>query len=452
MTSRARQHHCPRARPAGIVLALLPVVCAAAAPPETDEMAIAALSSIPASLTIDGAVRLATTRGYDVLAAEAAIRASEGDVRTAGAVANPIASGSIGRASGYDPSLCAGCSNIAWSAALQDPAALSDLVSGKRGLRIRAAQTALEAVAHDRSEAIRQLTFATRSQYIQVARNDAAVELAVTVAGLYEEVRALTETRLRAGAVSSAELARAETAKFEAEQDLTSARLALATARAELAFLLGARGPTPAFAVDRGVLRWRALPRLPGTDDLVAQSLGLRPDMLAAERRVAAAQASQASIRRRRVPDVGVQLEANGMGTGQNAISPPTLSLGLTLAPPLAYRLQGELQRARAELDARVVDRNRVAARIETDVRSAGEALRSADERVRRMTERLEPAARRARDLVRLQWEKGAASFLELLDAQRTYVANAAEMLQDQADDWTAVFALEQAAARELLP
>ena len=67
------------------------------------------------------------------------------------------------------------------------------------------------------------------------------------------------------------------------------------------------------------------------------------------------------------------------------------------------------------------------------------------------MTDRLEPTARRARDLVRLQWEKGAASFLEFLDAQRTYIANAAEMLQDQADYWTAVFALEQAAARDIL-
>ena len=452
MTSRARKHEHPRAIPAGFLLTLLPVVCAAAAATDADEMAIPGPSSLPARLTIDDAVRLATTRGYDVLAAEAAMRASEGDVRTAGALANPIVSGSLGRAFGYDPSLCAGCSNIAWSASLQDPAALSDIISGKRGLRVRAAQTALEAVGYDRSEAIRQLTFAARSQYMQVARNDAAVVLAQTVAGLYEEVRALTETRLRAGAVSSAELARAETAKFEAEQDLTSARLALATSRAELAFLLGARGPTPAFAVDRAALSWRALPRLPALDDLVAQALGLRPDMLAAQRRVVAAQAALDSMRRRRVPDVGVQLEANGMGTGQNAISPPTLSLGLSLAPPLAYRLQGELQRARAELDARVVDRNRVAARVETNLRTAGEALRSADERVRRMTDHLEPAARRARDLVRLQWEKGAASFLELLDAQRTYVANAAEMLRDQADYWTAVFALEQAAARDLLP
>src|SRR6201999_1110532 len=105
-----------------------------------------------------------------------------------------------------------------------------------------------------------------------------------------------------------------------------------------------------------------------------------------------------------------------------------------------------------AELDARTVERDRLAARIETDVRQGYESLRSADDRVRRMTARLEPTARRARDLVRLQWEKGAASFLELLDAQRTYIANAAELLANQEEYWIAVFALARARAKELLP
>ena len=271
MTSRGRQRECLRSiptstpAPSNLGPGFAPwlddprafVRCCAAAGARAGDIQDPSL--IPARLTIDDAVRLATTRGYDVLAAEAAIRASEGDVRAAGAVANPILGGSIGRAFGYDPSLCAGCSNVAWAVSAQDPSALSDLVSGKRGLRIRAAQTALEAVGHDKSDAIRQLVFATRSQYIRVARAEAAVELALTVVGLYEEVRTLTETRVRAGAVSAAELARAETAKLEAEQDLTAAHLALVSERAEFAFLLGARGPTPGFGIDRDVLRWRAL-------------------------------------------------------------------------------------------------------------------------------------------------------------------------------------------------
>jgi cobalt-zinc-cadmium efflux system outer membrane protein len=63
----------------------------------------------------------------------------------------------------------------------------------------------------------------------------------------------------------------------------------------------------------------------------------------------------------------------------------------------------------------------------------------------------LERAAR-ARDLVRLQYEKGAASLFELLDAQRTFLGTQNEYLQTLNDYWIAVFQLEQATGLELYP
>ena len=64
---------------------------------------------------------------------------------------------------------------------------------------------------------------------------------------------------------------------------------------------------------------------------------------------------------------------------------------------------------------------------------------------------RLLDRARRARDLTALQYEKGATSLLDYLDAQRTYIAVNAEYLQDLANYWDAVFQLEAASATELL-
>jgi len=58
--------------------------------------------------------------------------------------------------------------------------------------------------------------------------------------------------------------------------------------------------------------------------------------------------------------------------------------------------------------------------------------------------------ARKARDLVQVQYEKGAASLLDLLNAQRTYTATHGEYAQDLANYWIAVSLLEQATAREL--
>ena len=74
----------------------------------------------------------------------------------------------------------------------------------------------------------------------------------------------------------------------------------------------------------------------------------------------------------------------------------------------------------------------------------------SARSRVDRMQSHLLPQAARARDLVKLQYEKGAASLFEFLDAQRTYLATQSEFLQNLNDFWTAVFQMEQASGMEL--
>ena len=68
------------------------------------------------------------------------------------------------------------------------------------------------------------------------------------------------------------------------------------------------------------------------------------------------------------------------------------------------------------------------------------------------MEGRLLDRARRARDLVEFQYKKGAASLLELLDAQRTFIATNVEYRQNLADYWTAVYQVEQATGTEFRP
>ena len=58
--------------------------------------------------------------------------------------------------------------------------------------------------------------------------------------------------------------------------------------------------------------------------------------------------------------------------------------------------------------------------------------------------------AERARDLTRIQYEKGATRLLELLDAQRAFAQVRAEYLQDLHDLWISLFKLEAAVGRQL--
>ena len=57
--------------------------------------------------------------------------------------------------------------------------------------------------------------------------------------------------------------------------------------------------------------------------------------------------------------------------------------------------------------------------------------------------------ARRALDLVDYQYRRGAASLLELLDAQRTFVSTQAEYQQNVGDWWLSLYQLEAATGKE---
>ena len=47
------------------------------------------------------------------------------------------------------------------------------------------------------------------------------------------------------------------------------------------------------------------------------------------------------------------------------------------------------------------------------------------------MEKQLKPSAERAFSITRLQYDKGAATLMDFLDAQRTYIATNVEYLQD---------------------
>ena len=134
------------------------------------------------------------------------------------------------------------------------------------------------------------------------------------------------------------------------------------------------------------------------------------------------------------------------------SITPPTVTVGLTLSLPIFYQQQGEIRRAEADAHTQELSQAKALAQVVSDVETAFAAYRAALQRAQRMEgdAGMLARARRARDLVGIQYQKGAASLLELLDAQRTFRAIAFEARSNLADYWTSVFRLEQAVGRTL--
>jgi cobalt-zinc-cadmium efflux system outer membrane protein len=126
------------------------------------------------------------------------------------------------------------------------------------------------------------------------------------------------------------------------------------------------------------------------------------------------------------------------------------LSFGLGGTLPIFYFQAGEIRRAEADSRTQKLQLAKQEAQVVSDIEGAYNNFASTRRLLERMTTRLLERATRARDLVGIQYQKGSASLLELLDAQRQYIITNLEYLQDLANYWTAVFQLEQAVGTDL--
>ncbi|HZR08634.1 MAG TPA: TolC family protein, partial [Myxococcales bacterium] len=162
----------------------------------------------------------------------------------------------------------------------------------------------------------------------------------------------------------------------------------------------------------------------------------------------ARAESALALARRQRIPDVALSAQYQQEGSGQSALQPPTVTVGIQLPVPIFYRQAGEIAKAEADLRAQRTSHLKLRAQVLVDVQSARAAVEANRRLVERMRSRMLARARRVRDLVQVQYEKGAASLLELLDAQRTWAQTRSDYFKDLRDLWLSVFQLDAAIGR----
>jgi cobalt-zinc-cadmium efflux system outer membrane protein len=435
-------------------------------------------TELPQMLTLDEALRIFRTRGIELLIAEAAVRSAEGAVKIAGAVPNPVLSGSFGDAFTYtqkDPSCqftgpssaptnYVSCTNQVWNVGVSDSAALEDTLSGKRDLRFKVARNALAAAKLSRVDAERTLAFQVESAYLQVAQAALGYKFAKDVADSNTTILDKFKVKFAAGAINDGDLARIETQKAESDQALDTALQTLRQARVALAFLLGVRGEIPDFDIDTKVLDYSVPSALSDATEvgLLRTAFGRRPDLVAAGYNRLSAEAALALVRRQKFPDITLSLNyAQGGygGSGTNAaLQTPMFTFGVSAPLPVLYQLQGEQRQAEAQLDTNALQTALTAKQVVSDVDTAYAAFLGSQKLVLRM-EKGEPdgkvrpileSAKVALDITRLQYEKGAASLSDFLLALQTYIATKVEYFGDLTNYWTAVYQLEEAVATEL--
>jgi len=407
---------------------------------------------LPAVLTLKQALEIFRERGFDLLIAEASVRSAEGDRIIAGGVPNPGLAGAAGK--NFQCAASQDCSTISYSVGIQDNDLISNFATGKYGLRKDVADAALAAARRSRDDAQRTLEFQVKQAYIAALQAQALLQNATETRDSNLHTSQLNERRFALGAINEGDLAKIQVAELESEQALAQAEQNLRIAKVSVAFLLGFRTLVPDYQVDGKELDFAVPAALAkaSRESLLRSAMERRPDLGALVEQEKRAEAGLSLAKRNIIPDFGLSAVYAANGSGNTNISPPNVSIGLSFALPVFYFQRGEIVKAEADFTTQKVLRQKAEATVVSDVETAWAQLVAARQLVVRMEATLLERARKSRDITQVQYEKGAASLLDLLDAQRTYTATRVEYLQDLATYWTAVALLEQAMAGELRP
>jgi cobalt-zinc-cadmium efflux system outer membrane protein len=256
---------------------------------------------------------------------------------------------------------------------------------------------------------------------------------------LLQEFASKTGLRFVAGDVPALEVQRAEVEAARAASRLLWARNELAMARVQLAALIGTKGGGDLEDLEPS----DRLPALTlSLEELQQRGLQRRPDLRGADRDLESHRAQQGASRAGLFPDlhVGVARQTLRDAGGSESL----WRFGLSLEVPLwaAGRQRGRLAEAKAAVVSREAQVERVRREVLLEVEMAYRGLMTAAAQVKLFDERILQEAEFARKSASRSYEQGKATYLDVLDSQRTLLLTRteyADILLTYREAWTAL-------------
>jgi cobalt-zinc-cadmium efflux system outer membrane protein len=400
------------------------------------------------TLSLADAKRLAFERNWDLLAAKSGIEAAQAQLLVAREFPNPTAAVSSAKIGNSEGGTTQG--NGLWERNYDSIAAVSQLIEigGKRHDRQASARAGVAGARAAFFDAQRLLDRGVTKAYIAaVLAGENARILNESARMLHHEVE-IAQARLKAGDISDADEKQIEINAEQFELQARSADAAAVQARIAVEVLLGVNQPLgiwkPVESLAQLVQPISTPPA--GTNELKPEVA--RPDVLAAE---AGLQSSRANLKLQkadRIPDptisLGVEHEPPGGG-------PPTdtLNVGVSFPLPLWNMNSGNIQAAEAARVQAEIALEKAKAQVRADIANAESEYDEAFQRWQRYRNQTVPKSAQVRDAVAFAYEKGGASLVDLLDAERT--DNDVRLAAEQAEADTASAVADCKAATEVV-
>lgn len=360
-------------------------------------------------LSVDRVVAAALSTHPSVGAAREMVNAAGGSRRTARSWTNPTFSFQT------EESDVAGAHGAATTARETMTTAMLPLEPIYQ-LRSRAARATAEvrAAEADLRSARRKIALRAVSTYYETALAQVMVEGLGEVQLWLDALVSYTGTRFREGAAAELDLIRLQVEQDRAGTELALARVDFARSRAELTSLIG----TDSFRIDP-VVAANVTPagRAAATiEALTAIAKSRRPEIAAADARVAAAGFGVSVERNAFIRELGVMAGVKDMAGTRSLVA------GLSLPLPIFDQNRGEIQRADAERRVAVFDRAISERQVVAEVRAAYSAATTLEAQVSKIGGVMLRRAEESRRIAEGAYREGATSLTQVLDAARALV------------------------------
>jgi len=313
----------------------------------------------------------------------------------------------------------------------------------KRQNRLQAARDATAVTAAQIADMERTLVFNVAQQFVNVLLANSTLQFAVENLNSFQDTVTISEQRYKAGDISEGDNLKIKLQLLQFQTDVSSARVAKVQALGSLRQLVGYVSLPHDFDVV-GDLSYQ--PLTAALPDLQVKALATRPDLLAAQKGVKAAN-SQISLAK-----ANSKVDFNASASYSHVSGASSTSLFFSVPLPIFDRNQGEIARTKfaltgAELTARAAEDT-----VMTDVTNAYESASSNQDVVKLYVSGYLKQAQDSRDISQYAYKAGAATLLDFLDAERSYRSTQLAYRQALAAYMLSLEQLRQAIGTRSLP
>ncbi len=360
-----------------------------------------------APLTLDAAIRLALNHSPTIAAARLEIEAAEGQILQGSLRPNP------------DVAYVADDTrNLSRSSTAQFDIPIE--TAGKRSARIEAAERGRSVAMSDLGAIQLRLRALVAAAFFDVLAAQEQATLARETVQLSQRATDIASKRVAAGKVSPVEEARARVAEGGVRVSLMQAESQLKNARHRLSGLWG--NAEPKFTEVMGELE--QLTESPAID-AVQRRLATSPLLERAQRELERRRSLVGVEQTRAVPDLSFSVGVKR----QEALTGEQMLVGVKVPLPIFNRNQGNLLEALRREDKAREELRAVRVTLSSEALQALERVSARREEVELLRRDVLPGAKSAYEAATLGFENGKFSFLEVLDAQRTYFSAKSQYL-----------------------